>query len=47
MGIKFPNLCQIKGCTLQRGWIVGESHTEPTAEKGEGELTYNPDVSPR
>lgn len=38
MGIKFPNLSRTKGCTLQSGWISGESHKEPTTEQEEGEL---------
>lgn len=37
MGIKFPNLSQTKGCTLQSGRISGESHDEPTTEQEEGE----------
>lgn len=37
MGIKFPNLPQTKGCTLQSGWISGESHNEPATEQEEAE----------
>lgn len=33
-GIKFPNLSQTKGCTLQSGRISGESHKEATRAGG-------------